>query len=699
MAILQKIRSAKWFAVGFIGIVLILFILTVSNNDLNSGRSSEINLATIAGKTVSYQEFDERVNEKVDAYKERSGQLSAPQEVIDQIRDQVWNEYEQNLILVENAKKAGIDVSTEELVDMVQGPNPNPAIAQAELFKNPQTGQFDPSRVMQHINNLDKDETGEAKAQWLQFEQDLKKQQLSSKYFNLIKKGLYATTKQAKADFIAKNKRASITFAAKRYNAINDTAVTVTDQDLKKYYNEHKQEKRFAQEETTREIEYVRFDIAPTAEDSQDLKAKLSALKEKFEKTKDDTLFVVSNAYNRNNIDYYTKARISSALDSLVFGAPVSTVVGPVLDLSDNSYKIAKVLAAKTSPDSTKARHILIAVKKGQGLDTAATMVKADSLKNLLKQGLPFELLAKNSLDVESAKQGGDLGWFTEGKMVKTFNDACFNGKKGDVTTVISQYGVHIIEITDQTKPVSKVLLAIVDKPIDAGKVTRDQIFQQASSFSINNQGATFNEEGNKLGIAVASDIKEGDKLIRGIGDSRELVRWAYAAELNAVSEPFEIDNKQVVAKLSKIKEKGILPFELVKEEIEPDVIKEKKAEKIKEEINGLKDLNAIASKWISRIDTAPNITFSAFSVPGMGAEKKVLGTIFGLNKGEISHPIDGQFGVYVVKIEDVVDAPAADYNENKKFMLRNLVGKVDNDVFKALEKMADIEDNRAKFF
>lgn len=697
MAVLTKIRNQGKLVFVIILIALIGFIM----NDLFTGPgasfgSQDTKIGTINGRTIDYKEFDQKVQIQAELYKERTQQAALGEEVMGQIRDQVWNTYQEDLILMEVVKEAGVAVSTEELVDLIQGPNPHPQILQN--FTNPNTGKFNPADVTRYLESLDKEENAASKAQWVMFEQGLKKERISNKYYNLIKKGLYATTLDAKYDFKAKNERADVLYVAKRYNTISDSLVTFTEEDLSAYYQTHNQEPQFQQKEDVRDVEYVSYDVIPTAEDVEDIRLSLDKLKEQFEKTKDDTLFVTSYATTRNNIKYYTKNSVSPALDSLVFATETGHVVGPVIDAQENSYKLAKVLTNKVGPDSVKARHILLKIANN---DTMAAKTKADSLKNILKTGVPFEIIAKQfSADQGSAEKGGDLGWFTEGTMVKVFNDACFNGKKGDMPVVTSQFGVHLIEITDQTPAVRKLLLAVVDKPIEPSTQTYEKAYNLASTFSINNKGEKFTEEANKIGLKMAEGIKPSDKMVRGLGDARSLVQWAYKAELNDVSEPFELDNKVVVAKLTKIKEKGTLPLDLVKDLVEVEVIKQKKAEKISAEISGLSDLNAIASKWIGIVDTARSVNFASYSVPGMGAERKVLGTIFALNKGVLSKPVAGDYGVYVVLVQDKVDVSAnATFNDNKQFIARNYSGRVDYEVYKTLQELYGVEDHRYKFF
>lgn len=697
MAVLSKIRSRGKLVFIVILVALLGFIMNDFVTGSGSGLSSEDrHVGNIAGKSIDYKEFDNKVQQQAELYKERTQQATLTEDVMEQIRSQVWNDYQEELILLDAVKKSGVDVSVEELVDMIQGPNPHPQIIQN--FTNPQTGQFNPADVTKYLQSLDDEKNADMKPQWILFEQGLKKDRMTTKYYNLIKKGLYATTLDAKHESRARGERADIVFVAKRYNVLSDSSVVYTEEDLRTYYNAHNQEPLFEQKEDTRSIEYVSYDVIPTPDDVEGIKSGLEKLKDQFAKTKDDTLFVTSYATTRNNIKYFTKNTIAPSLDTLVFGASKGTIVGPVLDAQTNQFVLAKVLDTKFGPDSVRARHILLKINNG---DTLAAKTKADSLKNILKSGMPFEVLAKQfSQDPGSADKGGDLNWFTEGAMVKVFNDACFNGKKGDMPVVVSQFGVHLIEITDQTRALSKILLASIDKPIEPSQSTYEKAYNEASTFSINNKGEKFTEAANKAGLKVADDIKASDKTVRGLGEARSLVQWLYKAEMNETSEPFELDNKVVVAKLTKIKEKGTLPFDLVKEQIEAEVIKQKKGEKIASELAQASDIQSASRIWNAPVDTARGITFSAYSIPNVGAERKVLGSVFALPKNQLSKPIAGDYGVYVFSVLDKIDASQAqNVNDSKQFMMRNYAGRVDYEVYKVLQDIYGVEDSRHKFF
>lgn len=697
MAIIGKIQRQSTVLMIAIGGAMLLFVFGELITGGFSFVSSGDEVGEVKGQSITYSEFETTVQQRVEKYKESTQQLTLDQSTIDQIRDQTWNEFLQEKILLNNASDQGCGVSPEEIFDMVQGSNPHQTIIQN--FTNPNTGQFNKADVLRYLQSIENDPTGQEKYRWALFERSLKQERQRIKYYNLIKKGLYVTTAEAKNDFEAKNKRVSVEFVQQRFDEISDSSVTVTESDLKSYYSNHKSDPKFQQKETTRSIEYVTFDVIPSDDDKAYTVRGLENLKNDFINAENDTLFVSFNANTRNNIKYYAKGEFPVEVDSLIYFGENGFVSDVFYDFSDNSYKLAKILGNKTVPDSVKASHILI---KFANNDTLAAKNKADSLKNSIEKGADFAELAKSlSEDLGSAGEGGDLGWFTQGKMVKEFNDACFDGKVGDMPIVTSQFGVHLISIKEQTKPLKKVLVAVIDNELLPGKATYEKAYNESSNFSItNNTGEKFKQAASTVSVKIADNIREVDKNIVGLDSPRELVRWAYKAEIGDVSGSFELGDKFVVAHLTEIKEKGTLSFENVKELVKTEVIKEKKAETLIAQVSGSTSLQDAATKLGVTVETAENITFGSFSIPGIGGERALTGYVSGLKQGQLSEVIKGERGVYMIRVASIEEAPAtADYSINKQQLARNYQSRVDYEVYQALEDISNVVDNRAKFY
>ncbi len=690
MAIIGKIRERSALLLIIIGVAMLSFIL---GDFIQSGRSffgNDRNVGNIGGDKISAIEFNNQYEAAISRW-EAQNKGTANEQVKESILEQVWNDIVREKVVVSQINELGIAVSPQELFDMIQGNDPHPQVKQA--FSNPQTGEFNPTQVLQFLKNLETMPV-ENKNQWLLFEDGIQKERASTKYFNLIKKGLYAPTLFAKRTQKEQEEKRSIKFVAKRYNTVLDTTITVTDTEKQAYYEEHKNE---FNQDASRTIEYVKFDVVPSALDIEEAKKWITETAEEFKASTNDSAYVSFNSDVPFDINYYSKGNMPYVSDSNFFDAPKGTLVGPYEE--GNNFVLAKLSNTKLVPDSVKARHILLKVT--QPNDSSAYF-KLDSIKTVIQKGGKFDEIAKvMSEDVASAVEGGDLGWFKEGQMVPEFNDVCFNGKKGDLTIVKTQFGFHLIEITGQGEKVKKVQIAKLVRNIEASNATFDEIFAKASSFySTNNNSDNFTkatESGENL--KRIAEVKASDKEIAGLDSPRELIRWAFNNEKGEVSAPFQFSQSFVVAHLSEVKEEGIAPMDQVEIQVELGAKKKKKANQFIEEMKGLKSLEELAAKIGGTVDMANDVAFANYSVPSMGQEPRIIGMIPTLKKGQMSVPLEGQTGVFVVLVDNVINAPVVTDFKPYKLQLEQMYNNNSNNAYEALKKKFGVKDERYKFY
>jgi peptidyl-prolyl cis-trans isomerase D len=693
MAVIGKIREKSTLILIIIGGALLAFVL----GDLLGNKGSmggPVNIGEINGQEIQGLDFEARVTKNIADYEERNS-VPANEEVTSSIRDMVWNQLLIDYIVKKEIEKLGIDVSPEELFDMVRGNDPHPQVRQA--FSNPQTGEFNPDDVIRYLKTMDQDQTGKAKNQWVQFEKSIKEERLQAKYYNLIKKGLYPTLHEAKNYYTDASKMFNVRFIAKRFATVADSTIEVSDKELKEYYNNNI--KKYQQEEPLREVKYVTYQILPSENDKLETEKWFNEKIEEFKVAEDDSLFLAANSDGTPTFSFFAKASgLPDRLDTVVFSMEKGQVFGPYIEF--NTFKASKVIDFKLSSDSVKARHILINIEK----DTASAMALVDSLKKLItSKKRKFEELAKEfSKDFGSAQDGGSLGWFKEGVMVPPFNDACFKGNKGDLPIVVSQFGIHFIEILDKSAESKKVQLATLERKIEPSGATFDKYFNDATAFSIkSNTAEDFQKEAETNGLNIRiQELKSTDRFLADLESPRELIRWAFNGKINDVSDPFRFGEKFVVACISDAKEKGDLPFEKIKEDISVEVRKNKKAEMFIKEMSGTSNMEELSQKLKLPLERGDNISFSSFSVPGMGREPYVVGKLTTLKKGQMSIPIKGDQGVYVVYIENIVEAPdVSDYSGYKTSIKQGFSSRVNNEVFEALKEKANVIDDRAKFY
>lgn len=700
MAVIGKIREKSTFLLVMIGGALLLFIL---GDILNSGGSifnrSRTAIGEVNGEIIEYKNFDNKVQTAIDNYKTNQKTKNVDQNTTDQIRKQTWDRIVKDLIMDRAFEELGLAVTSDELFDLVQGSNPHPLVLQT--FTDPKTGAFNSGAVMEYLKAMDEDESGANKARWLSFENEIIADQKTIKYNNLIKKGLYVPTALAKDDYISKNKSIQIQFVFKKFAEMPDSTITVSESDIKNYYNDNKKKYK---SEASRKIEFVTFEVMPSEDDMFQAQEWINKVATEFQTVTDDSMFVNINSDVRYQNEWLNKNSLHPSLDSALFNANIGTVVGPVLD--GNLYLVGKLLQTSMFPDSVKARHILL--KPDGATSREALEARADSIKNLIKGGQNFaDLASKLSQDEGSAIKGGDLGWFLEGMMVKPFNDACFQGKKGDMPVVASEFGVHLIEILDRGKESKRIKVAIIRRAVEPSTKTLQMTYSKADGFakaSTNKEAFEKEVTEKSLNKRLAEGLKETDNTIAGLESPRELIRWSYTVKEGTVSSVFELGNKFVVAILVEALEKGFAPIASLKEEIEIEVRKDKKAEILTKEfdskLTGTTTIAELAQKMGVQVDTSERAVFASGSLASVGNEPAAVGTAFGLKAGQISKPVKGNSGVFVVSAGTATEPAATeDFTPMKRQIANNYRVRVDNESFEVLKESAGVVDNRGKFY
>lgn len=697
MAVIGTIRKRVGLLIIFVGVSMALFIL----GDLVTSRTGIMNrngdvVGVVDGEKIHHAEFEKRVETLTENYKASTKNDNVDQNTLDMIREQAWGMFVNEYTLGKEYKDLGLSCSPEELYEMCTGPNANEQIKKA--FTDPKTGQFDPNAVVRFLKDLpNRDEN--TQLQWKQFEDAIREDRIATKYRNLIKDGLYVTTDEAKRVYRENQGSASIRYVRLDYNTIPDSSVTVDDNDLKNYYNSHSN--KFRQAETVRKVEYVTFDVAPSAEDRQAVTDWINGHLDEYKNTDNPIDYI--NRYSDTPFDstFHAKGSLKPVLDTVMFTAAIGTTVGPYED--GNSLKISRLVAEQFLPDSVKARHILLKI---EGTDTAKAMTLADSLKNAIRKGASFaDLAMKYSQDPGSGAKGGDLGWFRQGTMVKPFNDACFEGKKGDMPVVVSQFGVHLIEILDKGVPAKSVQIGTLERKIEPSQKTFDLVYNKANQFAANNNTAEkFDSSIVKEGLnkRIADNLKETDRNISGLESPREMVRWAYEAKIGDISKTFTFGDKYVIGHLVEIKDKGILPMESVKEQVAEGAKKEKKAALLIEKIKnaGGASIDQIAQKLNVTAADADNLSFQNPYIPGVGADQILIGAVFGSKAGKISQPVQGENAVTVFTVKSFREPPVTnDYSATIKTILDQRKSRSEYEVFNALKEKAGIEDHRGTFY
>lgn len=713
MAIIGKIRKRGGIIVIVIGIALAAFVL--GDFWKKGGRSSKEDLGVICGEKITYVDFEKQVDAQTELAKQQSGEENLTADEMFKLRNDLWSKLERDYILGQEYEELGVAVSADELSDMVQGKEPHEYIVQN--FTDPQTGTFDVTQVRMFMQNLEQYEEKKpgTKAQWENLLEQIEADRLYTKYLNLIKQGYYIPTALAKKDYEQKNTKAVFRFVAEKYADIPDNSVTPNDADYQKYYDDHKQE--YMIDDPSLDIEYISFNVEPSDSDIAFATRTTEKIYEemKTEDEKDIPLFVIKYSDDAYDSLFYKKGALIAELDTVVFSAKKGDVLGPFFN--DNVFTMVRIMEFQERPDSMKASHILIAYAGSTKSETVTRTQKqaekiTDSLMTILKKDpKQFDTIAKSqSDDPTAAVKAGDLDWFADGTMVGPFNEACVTGKINELQKVETAFGYHIIKVTDKKENVNKVRLAVITRKVEPSKETYNVQFDLATKFAGENttsekfEKAVINEKLNKR---LAEEITAMTNTITGLESPREIVKWAYAetTKKGDVSGVFDLGTKYVVACLKEVREKGIPTLDQIKTKLEPYVKREKKTEILLSKVKNLEtpgiSLYQLAEKLDSvSVDTLDYISFSSYSLPGYGPEPEIIGTLFTLKENVLSDPLKGKSGIFVLSVDSILKAPEVkDYKTNINQTLTTFKSRVTYDVYNALEKKADIEDNRILYY
>jgi peptidyl-prolyl cis-trans isomerase D len=296
--------------------------------------------------------------------------------------------------------------------------------------------------------------------------------------------------------------------------------------------------------------------------------------------------------------------------------------------------------------------------------------------------------------------------------MVKSFSDSCFLGKTGDVKIVATQYGLHVIQIQDQSRPVKKVQIGTLVKNVVASEETDHSFYVRANEFAgKNNTLEKFNQaiESDNLTAETkaALNLAPMDKKVNDLESARALVSWAYKAEENEVSTVFKFGNKYVVAVVDKVREDGPIPLADIKADVENRVRQQKKAESIVATIKAKKSdgttLEDLARSLGLQTEPVTGLRFTSSSLGNAGIEPNVIAAALALEEGQVSDPVIGENGVYVISVNRVA-IPAEEELKTGASLARNYVERsyaasANYYAFEALKELAKIKDNRREFY
>jgi parvulin-like peptidyl-prolyl isomerase len=706
MATIQRIRQRSGLLVVVVFVALIAFLL----GDLfRSGGSKFFGdpnvIGTVNGRDITRQELSQGMEELRAGNPEQYANTTSIQ-----LANFVWNNIVTEELLSAELSAAGMSVSEQEIYfDIITNPNIRQNFAGAN-------GQFDENMFKSYIaqvrDNRDASEQSvEMWTQWLSFERAVANQAQNFKYTNAIEKAIFMPAGLAETEINRGDAQHPAQYVYVPYIDVNEDEINVSDEDAKRYFNAHKED--FSQEEG-RNIEFINFPLAPSESDREGVRAELASLSFEWLNVEDDSVFVNQHSDVRFQSEYYTTTElVGTGLDTLVDGQSVGFQKGPI-DLG-GAFAVVKLVDRKTVPDSVKARHILIPFAGATRADASVTRnpqeakVLADSLFAYL-EGNPsaFESVSEAfSSDVVAKEKGGDLGYFSRGSMAKPFENFCFFRKNGSMGVVPTQFGWHVIQVTDQKGANDVYKIGQIIREILPSDETIQSLYNQASGYAAEAQTAEdYRALATEKGFFLrpARNLGRFEEVVSGLGTARRVVRWAWDddREEGNIGLLENDGNGYVVVVLTDKLEEGTSSFEMVQaqclEAAKKDAKKALVLERLENASAGAATIEAVATAAGKEVRTL-SFRISQFNISGVGNEAKVVGTICGLEPGTLSPVILGENGAFVAITSPANPAPQIDYAnmaQNTQRSIRNLVG---TQAYKALQDKAKIEDMRYMMF
>jgi peptidylprolyl isomerase/peptidyl-prolyl cis-trans isomerase D len=490
------------------------------------------------------------------------------------------------------------------------------------------------------------------------------------------------------------------------FENIADADVVIIDTEIEAYVKANSEDYEV---DSQVDIQYVTFNEDPSTDDNEKAKVAISELTNDFETTTNITEYVNLNSDVTYTDSWFLKNQLPEAIASDLMSQKLNEIYGPYKE--DNSYKLARVYATTKMADSAKAKHILIrfAGLSSAPQDVVRTKVEAeklaDSILRVVKRNRRKfdDLASKYSEDLSNKDKGGDLGYFSPGRMVKPFNNFVFENKTGDIGVVETSFGFHVIQISDQKNIQKAIKVATIVKKIEASEKTINEVFSKATKFEIAASETDFVElaEASNLKSNPVNKIGELDSNLPGIKEnSRTIVSWAFNEETNIGDiKRINTNSGYIIAQLTRRNPKGLKSLAEASATVTPILRNQKKAKLIRESITN-SEINTVASNQNVSVKAANAISMANPTIAGAGTEPKVVGVAFGLKVGETSGLIDGEKGVYMVKVTAVNNAPKLqDYSGFANTVNANKVSSLNTNAYNSLKNEADIEDNRANFF
>jgi peptidyl-prolyl cis-trans isomerase D len=664
MTTLQRIRNHGALLIAVVGIAMLAFIL---GDFLNSGSSffhrSRENVAVIEGNEIHYTEYEAANEQLTEVYKLETGRSDFDEEMTNQLRNQVWSMLVMDYTMRAQAEKIGMDITADELKELCVGENPHQIISSRRYFMD-ENGQFNRDIVKNWIQTINQEgeeaedaNIQQAKTYWMYWEKALRITYMQEKYTTLLQHMLKANSLEAKYAFDARQNGVSIEYIMQPYFAVADSLVSVNEKDIKTLYKKNKEQYK---QTPNRAIKYIAFDIVPSEDDFKAEEALMNSLKEDFQTAEDITLVVNTNSDIMYDGFDYSESTIPAQFKAFAFAK--NAKAGDCTDIlfENNTYAMARIMQCGYSmPDSVE-------------------------LKAIIPEG-----------------EDQELGWFTADRLPKNIAEKAFTTKRGGQFTIAQGMGELTYEVMEVSAATPKVKLAILSRSVTPSSKTYSAIYNNAKQFIVANPTLEAMETAaQEAGITVVPqyNLTATTDKVGQLKSSRPIVRWTFEAKEGQVSDVFECGQQFIVAAVAEVNDNEYRSLESVRAELTYEATNNAKAAYIKEQLNGVETLAAAAEKLGQSIQSVERVSLADTRLGNAGMEPTVIGTAIALGENQLSQPIQGNMGVFLVQTGMAMNTNEEFNAEIEKAQLATRFAYLPYQAMQIMEDKADIEDNRANF-
>lgn len=705
MALIGKIRNNMWLMIILIGLALAAFVIM----DMTSGGGgaptvNQFEVGEVDGEKIDWNEF-QRMEQVL---------YSGSDVSIYDRRDYLWNFFVNKALVNDYADNLGLNVGQEELMELQFGSNLSPIIQQR--FSNPQTGRVDRQTLNEFRQAINNNQLQPQQRQYWQYqEREIMQNRTQTKFVNLVSKGMYTPTWLAEREAQLQSIQASFSYVKVPFAEVSNADANVSDEDLQNFLSENKQ--RFYRDEESRITTFASMRVQPTSADSAALRDELTQLLSDFAQAENDSLFV---EFNEGFMapTYQEKEDLPEEIQDLVFDMQVGDTYGPYM--SQGTYQAIKVLGFENIPDSVEARHIFRQIDPNNPESIIRERALLDSLKRQIESGVAsFDSLALNNGQDGSAAEGGDLGYFEPGAMLPTFeNKTFYELDVNELGVFQSQAGLHLVEVTDKAFDSEKrgVKVGYLVEPIIPSEETQNALYEEALTIASENRSVedlkAAADQRQDIQIRTSDPLDKNAYEIDGINSvdaARTIVRYIFDKKTtvgNVSPDVFIVEAQEqfynaeyIIAGLSSIIPAGSPKLEDVRSIVRPEVLKKKKGDMLREAMQG-KNLSAVAQQYNTRVDTVQGVGLNATRIPNLGEEPSLVAALQDLDQGQLSAPIIGNNGVYLIQLNFKTEMPSmGNISQIKSSKSTQIRQRAQSTLLQSMQEGAEIIDDRAKFY